>query len=98
MFTAPDEHMRIIQLHIMSTQPPNKAAEHLISAYLWLVSEKETEAVNAYLHKQNNLHTSFKFYEIFVWLALSQVYSEKIETLHASDFVWLALSQVCSEE
>ena len=30
MFTAPDEHMYIIQLHIMSIQPANKAAEHLI--------------------------------------------------------------------
>ena len=32
MFTAPDEHMPYtIQLHIMSMQPANKAAEHLIS-------------------------------------------------------------------
>ena len=31
MFTAPDEHMPyIIQLHIMSIQQANKAAEHLI--------------------------------------------------------------------
>ena len=31
MFTAPDEHMPyIIQLHIMSIQPANKAAERLI--------------------------------------------------------------------
>ena len=31
MFTAPDEHMPyIIQLHIMSIQPANKAAEHLM--------------------------------------------------------------------
>ena len=34
MFTAPDEHMpSIIQLHVMSMQPANKAAEHLISSY-----------------------------------------------------------------
>ena len=30
VFTAPDEHMRIIQLIIMCIQPANKAAEHLI--------------------------------------------------------------------
>ena len=31
MFTAPDKHMPyIIQLHMMSIQPENKAAEHLI--------------------------------------------------------------------
>ena len=29
MFTAPDQHMPyIIQLHVMSIQPANKAAEH----------------------------------------------------------------------
>ena len=51
MFTAPDGHLPyIVQLHIMSIQPANKAAEHLISS-LWLVSEKKTEAVNAYLIK-----------------------------------------------
>ena len=34
MFIAPDEHMPyIIQLHIMSIQPANKAVEHLISSY-----------------------------------------------------------------
>ena len=34
VFTAPDEHMPyIIQLHIMSIQPVNKKAEHLISSY-----------------------------------------------------------------
>ena len=33
VFTAPDEHMPyIIQLHIMSIQPANKAAELLISS------------------------------------------------------------------
>ena len=33
MFAVPDEHMQyIIQLHIMSIQPANKAAEHLISS------------------------------------------------------------------
>ena len=33
VFTAPDEHMPyIIQLHIMSIEPANKAAEHLISS------------------------------------------------------------------
>ena len=30
-----------------------KAAEHLTSSYLWLVSEKKTEAVNAYLIKNS---------------------------------------------
>ena len=51
VFTAPDGHLPyIVQLHIMSIQPANKAAEHLISS-LWLVSEKKTEAVNAYLIK-----------------------------------------------
>ena len=34
VFTASNEHMPyIIQLHIMSIQPANKAAEHLISSY-----------------------------------------------------------------
>ena len=34
MFIAPDEHMPyIIQLHIMSIQPANKAAERLIGLY-----------------------------------------------------------------
>ena len=48
MFTAPDEHMPyIIQLHIMSIQPANKAAEHLIS---W---EKKTEVVSAYCIKNS---------------------------------------------
>ena len=48
VFTAPDEHMPyIIQLHIMSIQPANKAAEHLIS------SEKKTEVVNAYCIKNS---------------------------------------------
>ena len=28
VFTAPDEHMHIIQLHIMSIQPANKTAEY----------------------------------------------------------------------
>ena len=28
----PDEHNHIIELHIMSIQPANKAAEHLISS------------------------------------------------------------------
>ena len=33
VFTAPDEHMPyIIQLHITSIQPANKAAEHLVSS------------------------------------------------------------------
>ena len=33
VFTAPDEHMPyIIQLHIMSTQPANKAVGHPISS------------------------------------------------------------------
>ena len=54
VLTAPDEHMPcIIQLHIMSIQPANKAAEHLISSQLWLISEKKTEAVNAYLIKNS---------------------------------------------
>ena len=34
VFTAPDEHIPyIIQLHIMSIQPSNKASEHLTSIY-----------------------------------------------------------------
>ena len=34
VFTVPEEHMPyIIQLHIMSIQLANKAAEHLISSY-----------------------------------------------------------------
>ena len=34
VFTAPDELMPyVIQLHVMSIQPANKAAEHLISSY-----------------------------------------------------------------
>ena len=46
MFTAPDEHMPyIIQLHIMSIQPANKAAEHLIKFIMM------TEAVNDYFIK-----------------------------------------------
>ena len=52
VFTAPDEHMAIIiQLHIMSIQPASKAAEHQISSELWPVSEKKTEATNAYFIK-----------------------------------------------
>ena len=54
MFPAPDEHVPyIIQLHIMSIKPANKAAELLISSLFWLVSEKKTEAVNAYLIKNS---------------------------------------------
>ena len=50
VFTAPDEHMPyVIQVHIISIQPANKAIEHLISSSLSLVSGKKTEAVNAYL-------------------------------------------------
>ena len=41
-FTTPDEHMAcIIQLHIMSIQPANKASD----PFMWLVSGKKTEAV-----------------------------------------------------
>ena len=46
-------HMQIIQLHIMSIHPANKAAEHLISSQLWLVSEKKAEVVNVYLIKNS---------------------------------------------
>ena len=37
----------------MSILWANEAAEHLISSYQWLVSEKKTEAVNAYLIKNS---------------------------------------------
>ena len=54
MFPAPDEHVPyIIQLHIMSIKPANKAVELLISSSFWLVSEKKTDAVNAYLKKNS---------------------------------------------
>ena len=49
VLTAPDEHMSyIIQLHIMS-----KWSSRASDQFIWLVSEKKTEAVNAYLIKNN---------------------------------------------
>ena len=41
VFTATDEQMpHIIQLHIMSIQPANKAAEHMISSYDYSIGTK----------------------------------------------------------
>ena len=56
VLTAPDEHMPyIIQLHIMSMrwtyyeQVKQQNSDH----FIWLVSEKKTEAVKAYLIKNS---------------------------------------------
>ena len=49
VLTAPDEHMPyIIQLHIMS-----KWSSRTSDQFIWLVSEKRTEAVNTYLIKNS---------------------------------------------
>ena len=49
VLTAPDEHMPyIIQLHIMS-----KWSTRTSDQFIWLVSEKKTEAVKAYLMKNS---------------------------------------------
>ena len=49
VLTAPDAHMPyIIQLHIMS-----KWSSRTSDQFIWLVSEKKTEAVNAYLIKNS---------------------------------------------
>ena len=52
VLTAPDEHMPyIIQLHIMSIRWVYY--EQMKQQFIWLVSEKKTEAVNAYLIKNS---------------------------------------------
>ena len=54
VFSAPDEHMPyIIQLHIMSTQPENQAAEHLISSVIIMTSiGKENRSSQCWSHKE----------------------------------------------
>ena len=53
VLTAPDEHMPyIIQLHIMSIRWTYY--EQMKQQNIWLVSEKKTEAVKAYLIKNSN--------------------------------------------
>ena len=61
VFTAPDvqnitvTHAYITQLYIMSIQPVNKAAEHLINSTPVLEKEKKKEkkTVNPYLIKNS---------------------------------------------
>ena len=52
VFTAPDVHMHTSLLYIMSIQPVNKAAKHLINSTP--VMEKK-EVVNAYLIKNSKV-------------------------------------------
>ena len=52
VLTAPDEHMPyIIQLHIISIRWVYY--EQMKQQFIWLISEKKTEAVNAYLIKNS---------------------------------------------
>ena len=55
MLTAPDEHMPyIIQLHIMSIRwAYYEQISRTSDQFIWLLSEKKTEAVNAYLIKNS---------------------------------------------
>ena len=57
MLTAPDEHMSyIIQLHKLwayGEHVMSKWSSRTSDQFIWLVSEKKTEAVNAYLIKNS---------------------------------------------
>ncbi len=57
VLTAPDEHMPyIIQLHIMSIRwayYEQMKQQNIWSVHMTMVSEKKTEAVNAYLIKNS---------------------------------------------